>query len=741
MALIVFENATDAAKVIEQYKKNPEVEIMLDFLPNQAVVCIHAQISSMFLEKFKDKIGLQKGIETSSGVRVKEIPGRKWLLTGSLPQIHLAHKYLRNELTKIKSATEHSIQSQGTGKTPPQSTTAQTVDHANTLDISKSRRSQRSFNAESPSTGGSAFPSQKSNVNQLVIQMEEIQYEILLFFHSYWSGKELCRQFTYENGNLKLTGNKENIEKLESELTALLAEINRDQLKSQDLVFKDLLKNVKKREQLEVFVKYFENLDSCWLEFAGFSNEKINELKDNLVREIEKEKKAIESRKLPVAEGGTSVNEEPNNVQRFYTNENLEIKVYKGSITNLNVECIVSSNTRKLENFMGVAKAIANAAGPGFTEECKALVKAKGEIEKGFCCTTGPGKLPYRYVIHVVGPIWTAKSNSDVGSILKQSILSILKEATRLGVRSVALPAISAGQNHANKKLCTRIYAEAVCLFSSEQPQLKYSTLKEIHFIDRENGMVELIGKGFKEHFESNAFQTKVQVQRSSIGKPPVMSTVFKPYCQIRMMKGGQAEEYNLTEFFKVITWLGDILEFPHDYAVCCGQDSDFKSSSNIAKQFKSQQDVKKQISDIKKNQGPFRTGDVFQVKSKDCMIYYVIIKSFTERTRNMEEFLSDVTFCVKKTLCKAEESQEKAIAVPLLGTGNKGAQKSRATKAWIEGVLHFLRETFSKSSHHLREVYFVSSSQEDVATMASLFKQRIDSCKSVQSVVFDSFV
>lgn len=76
------------------------------------------------------------------------------------------------------------------------------------------------------------------------------------------------------------------------------------------------------------------------------------------------------------------------------------------------------------------------------------------------------------------------------------------------------------------------------------------------------------------------------------------------------------------------------------------------------------------------------------------------------------------------------------------LFTGNAGAPKQSAAKAWFDGVLAFLRKSYNQQEHHLREIYFVSNHEEDIDNLSSLMRSRIENCShSLHGFVFDSLV
>lgn len=137
------------------------------------------------------------------------------------------------------------------------------------------------------------------------------------------------------------------------------------------------------------------------------------------------------------------------NVRIFKLRDNLQVYVYVAGICNLPVDCIVNAANESLAHFGGVARVIAEAAGKELEEEGAKILKVRQKIEVGQVCETSAGKLPYRCVIHAVGPRWSdygresraEKCSADLYSAVIQSIIA----AENKGLGSVALPAISSG--------------------------------------------------------------------------------------------------------------------------------------------------------------------------------------------------------------------------------------------------------------------------------------------------------
>ncbi len=148
------------------------------------------------------------------------------------------------------------------------------------------------------------------------------------------------------------------------------------------------------------------------------------------------------------------------------TNQQNTFELQKGDITKVTVDAIVNAANSSLLGGGGVDGAIHRAGGQAILEDCRKVVARQGGCKVGQAVITTAGKLPSKFVIHTVGPVWNGGQKDE-----KQKLADCYRNSLQLAVdnncKTIAFPNISTGIYRFPKNEAAKIAVQTVKSFVS----------------------------------------------------------------------------------------------------------------------------------------------------------------------------------------------------------------------------------------------------------------------------------
>jgi O-acetyl-ADP-ribose deacetylase (regulator of RNase III) len=157
----------------------------------------------------------------------------------------------------------------------------------------------------------------------------------------------------------------------------------------------------------------------------------------------------------------------------------------RGSLLDAPVDAIVNAANGHLAHGGGVAGIISSAAGPAVQQESDSLIRRNGPLPTGSAAVTGAGRLPFKGVIHAVGPRQGEGSEEEK---LVQALTAAFESAKERGWNSVAFPAVSSGIFAVPLDVCARAYLRAA----------RRSPLSQVRLCLRDQPVIDAVLKELK---------------------------------------------------------------------------------------------------------------------------------------------------------------------------------------------------------------------------------------------------
>lgn len=142
------------------------------------------------------------------------------------------------------------------------------------------------------------------------------------------------------------------------------------------------------------------------------------------------------------------------------------LSLRRGDITDEAVDAIVNAANVGLVHGGGVAGTIVRRGGQVIQDESDRL----GKVPTGDAAITGAGRLPAKFVIHAVGPVWRGNTPEKNDLLLASATTKALDIARERDFASIAFPAISSGIFGFPKHRCAKVMIEAVVNWAQAHP-------------------------------------------------------------------------------------------------------------------------------------------------------------------------------------------------------------------------------------------------------------------------------
>jgi O-acetyl-ADP-ribose deacetylase len=160
--------------------------------------------------------------------------------------------------------------------------------------------------------------------------------------------------------------------------------------------------------------------------------------------------------------------------------------VVRGNLLEEPVDAIVNAANGHLAHGGGVAAAIARAAGPELQAESERIIRELGSLATGSAVVTTAGRLPFKGVIHAVGP---RQGEGDEEAKLFQALSNAWKRAAERQWTSVSFPAVSSGIFAVPLEVCARAYLKAA----------RASPLRNVRLCLRDQPVIDAVLKELKQ--------------------------------------------------------------------------------------------------------------------------------------------------------------------------------------------------------------------------------------------------
>ncbi|XP_041663639.1 protein mono-ADP-ribosyltransferase PARP9 [Cheilinus undulatus] len=362
----------------------------------------------------------------------------------------------------------------------------------------------------------------------------------------------------------------------------------------------------------------------------------------------------------------------------------VQVSVWKSDLTIFKADAVVNAANSQLQHYGGLALALSEAGGSTIQKESEDYIKKKGELKTGDAIVADPGLLPYKCIIHAVGPRVPYSSTPNLSQaepLLKNTIWSILDRVTQHRLQSVAIPAISSGIYSYPLPECANTIVSTVKNYCQ-----KYSAKHlpdEIFLVNHDEPTVQEMHRACHHILAPHLPMSYSQAAGSKSGAQTRTSTLSLKIGEINLMlKKGNIEDERTDVIVNTAS---------QDKNLSMGA----ISSALLSKAGFGMQDEIRRAPQT----GPITITDAYNLGCKKVFHTFCSDKRGHQWQLSWHEVLLK---SVSECLWMAVTNKHKSIAFPAIGTGNLGFDKKEVAEIITTAVFDFAQKSASALDVHV---------------------------------------
>ncbi|XP_003388008.1 PREDICTED: poly [ADP-ribose] polymerase 14-like [Amphimedon queenslandica] len=402
------------------------------------------------------------------------------------------------------------------------------------------------------------------------------------------------------------------------------------------------------------------------------------------------------------------------------TPEMKRVNVIVGDITEFDrADVIVNAANGQLAHDAGIAADIVRRGGPAIQEDSRRYIDKNGSLSDGKAVLfPRAGNLPYKAIVHAVGPIWNRFGDNSRGiALLKKAVRQSLEKSR--SYTSIAIPAISSGLFGFPVDVCADTILKAIVEFSSADHG---SQLNEINIVIFEDNVNEFLKAAERELKGFQSYSSTQSSLSSSSAAAPSIQTASTPLSNgsagRRKIRGsttpttltaptatpGRVSQVTPAVFLPLVKITNGSIIQHQEEAIVNTTDTDLGFGGLVAKEIlkKAGSNLEQECSELK----PVAVGSVtvsggHNLKSKH--ILHVVLPGYDGPNGNAETVLKQVVYeCLKE----CTRLKLKSLSMPSIGAGNLKYPNDVVARVLMEETTSFFQKNQGKTS--LQLVHFV---------------------------------